>query len=330
MPQMPVSPRSVRAFAPASVGNFSAGFDFLGAALAPTDGTRLGNVVEATLAETDRLTWDGPHAHRLPADPRENLVLATRESYRAALATRGLPMQPVALHLEMRLPPGSGLGSSASSIVATLVALQVLHGHPLEPDAVLRIAGQVEGARGGGLHLDNVAPALLGGLRLVMETGESGALDTRALPWLEDLRVVVAHPGLELPTAEGRRLLPASLSLSLAITFSRNAASLVHALHVGDRTALSRSLWDPVAEPHRAHLVPGFASARGAALAAGALSCGLSGSGPSLFAVVEPACAEAVAAALRSALAVGGQEVRTWICMLDDQGARLVAENPCA
>ena len=324
MPQTPVIPHSVRAFAPASVGNFSAGFDFLGAALTPLDGSRLGNVVAATLAEEDALSWEGPFAHRLPLDPKENLVLATRESFRAALAQRGLPRPSVALRLEMHLPPGSGLGSSASSIVATLVALQALHGHPLEPDAVLRIAGQVEGARGGGLHLDNVAPAYLGGLRLVMETGETGLLDTRALPWPEDLQIVVAHPGLELPTAEGRRLLPASLSLALAITFSRNAASLVHALHVDDRAALVRCLWDPVAEPFRAHLVPGFQAARRAALEAGALNCGLSGSGPSLFAGVEPACAAAVAAGLRSALAVDGREVRTWICKLDRQGARLV------
>lgn len=317
-------PQRATAYAPASIGNFAAGFDFLGAALAPVDGSPFGNRVEARRAEALSLTVEGPHGAALEGKP--NLVLAAAEAYREALEQRGLLWLPAALTLHMELPPASGLGSSASSIVATLVALQELHGGPLSPRDLLVLAGRVEGAHGGGLHLDNVAPCYLGGLRLVLEPSEHKGPETRALPWPEDLWIVVAHPALEVPTALARQALPQALELPAAVQFSRNAAGLVHAIHEGDLDDIARTLWDPVAEPHRARFVPGFDGAKAAALAAGALGCSLSGSGPSLFAAAPSYLAPAVAVALRKALEAAGHTVDTRVCTLDRRGARI---QPC-
>ncbi|MDP2876227.1 MAG: homoserine kinase [Holophaga sp.] len=319
-------PQRVMAYAPASMGNFAAGFDFLGAALRPLNGEPMGNVVEAARAETLSLLVEGPYAHRLGGcEPMDNLVMAAYRAYCAALSERNRCAFSVALRLEMHLPPGSGLGSSASSIVATLVSLQAVHGHPLSIKELLAVAGRVEGAHGGGLHLDNVAPSFLGGLRLILDPSDEGGPETRSLPWPEDLWIVVAYPGIEVPTAMARQALPQELPLQQSVLFARNAAGLVNALHSGDRGDIARTLWDPVAEPHRAAFVPGFLSAKKAAQIAGALGGSLSGSGPSQFAVCTPDRVSAVELGMRQALEAEGYEVRTWICALDPRGARVLS-----
>ncbi|MDT8321861.1 MAG: hypothetical protein RQ826_15170, partial [Xanthomonadales bacterium] len=108
-------------FAPASIGNLSVGFDALGLALAPIDGSLLGDLVQLSpLAEEGdwRLDLNGPFARELPADPEDNIVIACCRVYQAAAAERGVEIQPLKVLLSKRLPIGSGLGSSASSIVA--------------------------------------------------------------------------------------------------------------------------------------------------------------------------------------------------------------------
>lgn len=315
----------VRAFAPASIGNFAAGFDLLGAALAPLDGSLLGDVVELRPAPEPSFELNGPWAGALSGETRPNLVQRVVERYAAVLAERGLPCGPFAVRLEKRLPIASGLGSSASSIAATLAALQAACGHPLRAPELLALAGEAEGFYGGGPHLDNVAPALFGGLRLVVKCSQG--IDSRALPWPESLRLVVVHPDLRVPTAQARACLPRELSLASAVDFAGNLAALVQALNTGDLRLLAASLRDPVAEAHRAPLVPGFREAQAAALEEGALGCSLSGSGPSVF-VVAASDHEAagVAYALQRAFEEAGLGCRGWICALDARGARLLEE----
>lgn len=310
-------------FAPASIGNLAAGFDLLGAALAPLDGTLLGDVLRAEPADMDSFSLEGPHAPDLAGDPRPNLALRALELFRARAGAPG----PLRIVLEKRLPVKSGLGSSASSVVAALLAFQRLAGDPLRPSELLDLAGRAEGATSGAAHLDNVAPSLLGGLRLVVP-GREGAPAARELPWPGDLLFAVVHPDLALSTAESRAALPAAVPLPGAVEFAGNLASLVHALHAGDRALLARCLRDPLAEPHRAPLVKGFGGAREAALGAGALGFSLSGSGPSVFAVVPEARAAAVAEAVRLAFAGAGVGSRAWVCALDRRGARDLEAAP--
>lgn len=323
MSAMASSP-GVVAYAPASVGNFAAGFDLLGACLAPLDGSLLGDLLEARPAERDEFHLVGPYASLLSGDSRPNLVVRAAGLYAEALAAKGLKCGPFRLTLEKRLPVSSGLGSSASSIVAALVALQALCGDPLTQGELLEVAGRAESHASNGLHLDNVAPCLLGGLQL-MVPGSQRAQSTRRLPWPEDLLVVVVHPDYSLPTAESRAVLPPTLSWSDTLGFAGNLAGFVQGVQSGDRALLGRCLRDPLVEPHRARLVPGFLKTKAAALAAGAVGCSLAGSGPSIFAVAE---SEAVAAQILDAIQCGfraeGLKNRGWVCCLDPRGARLV------
>nr|WP_320133994.1 homoserine kinase [uncultured Holophaga sp.] len=306
----------LRAYAPASIGNFAAGLDLLGAALAPLDGSLLGDVVQVRAAASDTFRVEGPHAAALPADPASNLVLKTYGLYRTRMAELGLPCGPFELVLEKRLPLNSGMGSSACSIVATLAALQGVCGAPLGTDELLELAGRAEGVYSGGAHLDNAAPSLLGGLQLVTPAG------VRALPWPEDLLLVLVHPDFELPTARSRAVLPAELPRKEALDFGANLAGFVLALHSGDRELLRACLRDPLAEPHRAALLPGFREAQAAARAAGALGCSFSGSGPSMFAVADTQeAAEGIRTALAGALPYPAQ---SWVCRVDARGARLL------
>ena len=124
-------------------------------------------------------------------------------------------------------------------------------------------------------------------------------------------------------TRAARAVLPAEVPLPLAIAHSQNLAALVHALHAGDRELLGATLRDLLAEPHRAGLVRGFAEAKAAALAAGALGCSLSGAGPSLFAVADPEVAESVGAAAVAAWRDAGVVARARVCRAAP-GARIV------
>lgn len=311
-----MSERVIRAFSPASIGNVAAGFDTLGAALAPLDGLPWGDVVEVRSADQDCFEAVGPFAHRLPQNPAENLVLKAKARFQAELES---PLPPLAIRLEKGLPINSGLGSSSTSIVAALVAFNAWCGEPLGILELLGLAGELEGANAGGVHLDNVAPCLLGGLRMVTANGK-----VRALPWPEELVFVLVHPDLELSTAESRAALPSQVPLAQAVAHAQNLATLVHALHTRDSALIRSSLRDDLVEPFRAPLVKGFREAQAAALAAGAWGCSLSGSGPSVFAAVEEPSAVAVGAAMVAAFGAKGTSAQSRICRLDLEGARVV------
>ncbi len=277
----------VTAYAPAGIGNFAAGFDLLGAAIAPVDGALWGDCVAVRRAagraagEGDRLECRGGFAHRLPAEARQNLVLKARDAFAQRL---GEPLPALDFVLHKNLPVASGLGSSASSVAATLVALNELLGRPLDDRALLAAAGEAEAQASGGVHLDNVAPALLGGLRLV--DPEAGS---RALPFPQDAALRPLGAG-----ARARDALRAERPAARAPAAGRHRLG-AESGGADSRPARRRpraccavALRDSLAEPHRAALVPGFRDVQRAALAAGALGCTLSGAGPAVFAVVEP------------------------------------------
>lgn len=314
----------VRAYAPASIGNFAAGFDLMGAALAPLDGSLWGDVVSAEPAAATSLSASGPYSSYLPADPWQNLVLRTFVLYREAVRRKGLDCPDLAFHLEKNLPRSSGLGSSASSVAATLTACQGLLGEPLTRTEVYEIAGQGEALVSGSVHLDNVVPSLSGGLRIVVP-GPEGGPEARPLPWPADLVLAVVSPELELSTHHSRQALPRRFPLADTLAFAQNLAGFILALENGDRDLLRRCLRDVLAEPYRAPLVTGFRAAQAAAREAGSLGGGLSGSGPALFGVAEsPDHGREVAAALQRALREAGVESQARLCGLDFQGARLL------
>jgi homoserine kinase len=304
------------AFAPATVANLAAGFDLLGAAVQPVDGGLWGDEVEVADAVRDDFAVVGPLALGVPHGA-DNLCLRAADLLRHRLGT----LPPLRLTLRKGLPLASGVGSSSASVVATLVALNQHLGLPLGADDLLALAGQAEGSAAGAPHLDNVAPCLLGGLQLIADGRP------RRLPWPDRWALVIASPDLQLTTRTARAVLPAQVSLGVAVAHAGHVAGLVHALHTDDPALLAASLRDVLAEPARATLVPGFREAQSAAMACGALGCSLSGAGPAVFAAAEWADAAAVADALRRGFAAVGVSAVARICRLDPHGARVLPWN---
>jgi len=275
----------IKVFAPATIGNLSVGFDALGIAISPVDGSLLGDIVElhATGAGDWALETGGEFASQLPQDPEDNVVMACCRQFESLASERGAVVSPLQVRLEKRLPIGTGLGSSACSVVATLEALNRLHRYPLKTAELFGLMARMEGGISGEIHTDNIGPCLFGGLRLC-PPGEPFAY---ALPWPAAWRVVVCWPGTRLETRDSRSVLPGNVALKTSVLQSATFASFIHALHVGDAALAARSLTDFIAEPHRSKLLPGFAETKSALGDLGALAVGIAGSGPSMFAIVD-------------------------------------------
>ena len=279
--------RKTTVYAPASVGNVSVGFDALGLALTPVDGSLLGDVVSLEPLPAGHRDWllevNGPFAHALPQNQEENIVIACCRAYQEAAAQAGTTIEPLKMTLSKRLPIGSGLGSSASSIVAALDALNRHHGKLLSTADNFALMAQMEGAISGEVHLDNVAPCLFGGLRLC----PPGSQQEYALPWPGAWRAVVCWPGTRLVTREARAVLPDELPRRIAVRHGAQFAQFIHALHSGNASLAASCVVDHIAEPYRRKLLPGFDEARVALREMGALAVGISGSGPTIFALVD-------------------------------------------
>jgi len=279
-----MSNRGLSVYAPASSGNLSVGFDALGLALAPLDGTLLGDVVRLKNSHQPdwRLKVTGPFEKALPENPEENVVMTCCRRFESVARNFIDDVFPLDVTLEKRLPVGSGLGSSASSIVATLVALNQWYGRPLNRPQLLNLMAEAEGGISGEIHLDNIAPSLLGGLRLCVP----GSAKQEGLPWPGAWRIVIAWPGSRLDTRAARMVLPQKFDRSLVVAHGAKFARFVHALHIGDTALAAECITDLIAEPHRERLLPGFKEARKALVGMGALSVGISGSGPTVFGIV--------------------------------------------
>jgi len=275
----------MKVFAPASTGNLSVGFDALGLALQATEGPVFGDVVTLRAGSQDDwvLRCEGDFAGELPEDPEANIVMASCRRFERRCRAAGKEIETLRVTLDKRLPVGSGLGSSASSIVATLVALNRFFGKPLNRRQLLELMAEMEGAISGEVHLDNIAPSLLGGLRLCLPDG----VEQFGLPWPGRWQVLVAWPGTRMETRAARELLPERLRRATAISHGAQFARFVHELHSGEPRDAARCLVDLIAEPWRKALIPGFDQARSALLQRGALAFGISGSGPTVFAIVD-------------------------------------------
>ncbi|NNM25729.1 MAG: homoserine kinase, partial [Phycisphaerales bacterium] len=228
------------------------------------------------------------------------------------------------MRIEKGLAIGTGLGSSAASAVAGAFATAHLcasRGGGMPDEAtILAAAIAGEAATSGTRHADNVAPALLGGFTIV-ERVEPPVV-ARLEPALA-ASVVAVTPAIEIETSVARAALPASVPLAAAVCNWANAATLVLGLVRGDRSMVARSCTDAIVEPIRARMIPGCDAVRAAAREAGAFACGVSGSGPTLFALADPPHAEAVRDAMRGAFADAGHDSTATVCPFGAPGARI-------
>lgn len=310
----------VRAFAPASVGNVACGFDVLGLALeGPGDVVEVdaGDVAGVVLRE---VTGDDG---RLPVDAAGN---AAGAAVGALLRRAGREEEPVAVSLHKGLPLAAGLGGSAASAVAAVVAADAFLGTGLPREELLACALEGERVAAGDAHPDNAAPSLYGGIVLVRSIAP---VDAIPLPVPPELAVAVVHPHAEVATADARRALGGTVALRDAVAQWGNTAALVAGLYEGDLELVGRAAVDAVAEPRRAGLVPGFDAVKEAAIEAGALAASLSGAGPSVFALCRgEASAETVGAAMADAFrAAAGVESDILAGPVGRRGARVVSRG---
>ncbi|HET6374002.1 MAG TPA: homoserine kinase [Candidatus Polarisedimenticolia bacterium] len=310
----------VTVFAPATVANVACGFDILGFALeSPGDEVEASRRTEPGVAIVS-VTGDGG---RLPTDPRRNTAGVAAQ---ALLDETGCA-DGVSLSVRKGMPLASGLGSSAASAVAAVVAVNELLGLKAAPDVLLRSAVAAERAASGFGHADNSAACLHGGFVLVRGGPQ---FEVVSLPVPDGLACALLRPHIEVGTGASRALLGETVLLKDAVVQWGNVAGLVAGLYRGDLSLVGRCLTDVVAEPKRAPQVPGFDAVKRAALDAGALGCSLSGSGPSLFALCR-SIAEARRVVTRMAEALklsSGLAGDPHVSRISPAGARVVPRAP--
>ena len=305
---------SATAFAPASVGNVGVGFDILGHTVAA-----LGDKVRAT-----RRAERGV-AIRSITGTVENLPLAA-EKNTAGMAVLAMCRElslPYGfdLDIEKGIPLGSGLGGSAASAVAGIVAATALVGERLDRTELLKFAMQGEAVASGSVHVDNIAPSLYGGLVLTVGIDNP---HVKQIPVPESVRCVIVHPHMVLATREARAILRKSVELSDVIWQQANLAGFLAGCYTSDLPLLRESLLDVVIEPQRQVLIPGFVEVKQGALAAGAIGCSISGAGPTVFAWAEEADAENVRSEMVAAFRRHGLGTDSWVSDIGREGARVV------
>lgn len=302
------------AFAPASVGNVAVGFDLLGLAL---DGVGDRVSVRRIARPTVELESIDGVVPELPHDPAANTasvpLIALRERY-------GI-RDGFSVSLSKGIPLGSGMGGSAASAVAAVVAANALLDEPLATPVLLELALAGEAVASGASHPDNAAASLLGGLVLLLPDGSP-----QRIPVPHGLACVLVHPHVEVTTRAARAMLAPSYPLSAFVTQSAHLAGFILGCCANDAELVRRCLRDTLIEPQRACLVPGFDEVREAALAAGALGSSISGAGPSVFAWVARDHAQAVEASMRKAFRSRDVECDSWVSSLDAPGAYVLAE----
>ena len=275
----------VKAFAPASIGNISVGFDVLGAAVAPIDGTKLGDTVTVSSADEFCFELTGPWCSKL-ADLKEsgkkNLVQACAEYFLEQLPEE--KRKPFKIELYKNMPVGSGLGSSASSVVAAFSALNQFFAKPFNDNELLLMMGKLEGSVSGSIHYDNVAPAFLGGIQLMTLTQSQICVP---VPHFENWYWVLAYPGISLATSEMRALLPKEYERSVTIEYGRNLAAFIQASFTKNEKLAVEALKDVLAEPYRKSRIPNFEETVQKLKELGMLASGISGSGPTMFSVTD-------------------------------------------
>ena len=303
----------IKVFSPATVANVSCGFDVLGFCL-DTIGDEM--IVKKVAKRGVRITKI--KGYNLPLNPLHNVAGV------AALALLEHAKPDVGFEIEIykNIKPGSGIGSSSASASGSVFAINELLGKPYNLHELTAFAMKGEVLASGTEHADNIAPALFGGFTLVKSSHPNQVIK---LPVPSALYASIIHPQIEIKTREAREILPDQIPLKMAITQWANVGCLVHALHTSDYQLLRSALQDVVIEPYRKTLIPHFDVVKKQALKAGALGCGISGSGPSIFTLCEGLeTALTVEKALREVYTKTNINFNTYISKINPIGIKIL------
>jgi len=267
--------QNISVFAPATVANVVCGFDVLGFAVNEPGDEVVMRVTNKPGITISKITGDDG---RLPLDPAKNTVSVSVQHYLNSIGRNDIGLD---IELHKKMPIGSGLGSSSASTVAGLFAIKTLLGDDTDPATLLPFAMKGEEMACGHGHADNVAPALMGGFILIRSYEP---LDVVRLPHPAGLWCAIVFPDVDVPTREARQIIRNKILMRDAVTQWGNIAGLVSGLFMNDIDLMGRSMKDILVEPVRSMLIPDFYQMREMAMGLGAVSFGISGSGPSVFA----------------------------------------------
>ena len=316
-PAAPGRPATVTAFAPATVANVAAGFDVLGFAVSD-----VGDHVRLVRDETiEGVVIDGLRGvvTQLPTDPARNTASVAARSLFDAQGERG----GFRLSIDKGIALGSGMGGSAASAVAAVVAANRMLERPLDNEALLEHAVAGEAVASGAPHADNAAPCLFGGLTAVVS---QDPLRVIPIPVPQGLIYMLVRPELRLDTREARAALPTTVPLATQVEQAQRLTGLLAGCFRGDPGLIRGGLVDLIATPARARLIPGYDAARAAALASGALGFGIAGAGPSVFAWIDSdRPLAAIERGIRAAFSERGLASQAWSGAIGQRGAEVEA-----
>jgi homoserine kinase len=263
----------IKLFCAATIANISCGFDVLGLAL-----DNVGDEMIVRKVPQKGVTIAKIVGQDLPLETHKNVAGV------AAMALLSKVETDFGFEIEIykNIKPGSGIGSSAASSAGAVFGINELLGRPFSRHDLIEFAMQGERLASGVAHADNVAPALLGGFTLVRSTTP---LDVLKIHTPSELYATVIHPQIEVKTSDAREILRGSVPLKTAIKQWGNIGGLISGLYTEDYHLIGRSLEDYIVEPIRSILIPAFDSVKTESVKAGALGAGISGSGPSIFAL---------------------------------------------
>ena len=308
--------REIKIFSPATVANISCGFDILGLCL-DTVGDEM--VVREVAEKGVKIT----HiiGQELPFETKNNVAGV------AALALLENIETTVGFEIEIykNIKPGSGIGSSAASAAGTVFAINELLGKPFSAKELILFAMQGEKLASGSAHADNVSPALLGGFTLVRSYEP---LEVLKIDAPKELYVTIIHPQIELKTSASRAVLKNQVPLNKMVKQMGNFGGLISGLYTSNYDLISRSLHDEIIEPNRSVLIPEFNQVKKSALKAGALGVGISGSGPSIFALCRgKGIATKVGRVMSEIYDKTHIEYDIHVSKINQQGIRVLEEN---
>lgn len=265
--------KEIKIFTPATVANISCGFDILGLCLDTVGDEMVVREVPEKGIKITKIT-----GQKLPLETHENVAgvagLALLEKVDASVGYE--------IEIHKKIKPGSGIGSSAASAAGAVFAINELLGKPFSKQELIYFAMQGEKLASGSEHADNVSPVILGGFTLVRSYQP---LDVFKINTPNDLYATIIHPQIEVKTADSRAVLKNQVSLKKMVTQMGNFGGLISGLFTNDYDLIGRSLHDEIIEPNRLVLIPEFNKVKKGVIHAGALGAGISGSGPSIFAL---------------------------------------------
>jgi homoserine kinase len=306
----------IKIFSPATIANVSCGFDVLGLAL-----DTVGDIMIIRKVAKKGISITKISPQNLPLETHKNVAGVAA----LALLSETYSDFGFEIEIEKRIKPGSGIGSSAASSAGAVWAINELLGKPFNSTDLVRFAMEGERLATGVAHADNVAPALFGGFTLVRSYSP---LDVISIPTPNELYVTVIHPQIEVKTADAREILKTTVPLKDAIKQWGNVGGLISGLYTEDYNLIGRSLEDFIIEPIRSILIPAFDSVKQQSLNAGALGCGISGSGPSIFALSKgEETAKKVAKVMKSVYDKVGIEYDIHVSKINKQGIKILENN---